>query len=222
MSSQGWSGNNVYSESGILRIGTSSTSGTLTTPIMNSTGDVSISLKVNMYNSKDSGFEFIVDVLDVSGEKIASEVVTTAGMVNVSAYVDGDFYVRFSTGASTEKKRVLVDDIVISVAMPYKKVLLGEVETSENYFKFDELESEEYLYRVKAIDGSDESSYSEYVKVVLTSTAITDVRFDDGDVIVYSVTGVKVYEGDYTAFKAVANGIYIVKSNAGTAKIKIE
>lgn len=220
--SAGWTGNRIYSENGLLRIGTSANVGTLTTPKLNATGDVSISLKVNKYNSKDPGFEFIVDVLDVSGEKIASEVVTTAGKVNVSAYVDGDFYVRFSTGESTEKKRVLVDDIVISVAMPYKKVLLGEVETSENYFVFNELEEGEYLYRVKATDGNDESSYSDFIKVVLTSTAITDVRFDDGDVIVYSVTGVKVYEGDFKAFKAATSGIYIVKSSAGTAKIKIE
>lgn len=220
--SAGWTGNRIYSENGLLRIGTSANVGTLTTPKLNATGDVSISLKVNKYNSKDSGFEFIVDVLDVSGEKIASEVVTTEGKVNMSACVDGDFYVRFSTGASTEKKRVLVDDIVISVAMPYKKVLLGEVETSENYFVFNELEEGEYLYRVKATDGNDESSYSDFIKVVLTSTAITDVRFDDGNVVVYSVTGVKVYEGDFKAFKAATSGIYIVKSSAGTAKIKIE
>ena len=32
----------------------------------------------------------------------------------------------------------------------------------------------------------------------------------------------EVYEGDFKAFKAAASGIYIVKSNAGTAKIKIE
>lgn len=220
--SAGWAGNRIYSENGLLRIGTAANVGTLTTPKLNAVGDVSISLKVNKYNSKDSGFEFIVDVLDAVGEKIASEVVTTAGMVNLSAYVDGDFYVRFSTGASTEKKRVLVDDIVISVAMPYKKILLGEVETSENYCVFNELEEGEYLYRVKATDGNYESSYSDFVKVVLTSTDITDVRFDDGNVVVYSVTGVKVYEGDFKAFKAAASGIYIVKSNAGTAKIKIE
>ena len=220
--SAGWTGNRIYSENGLLRIGTSANIGTLTTPKLNAVGDVSISLKVNKYNSRDSGFEFIVDVLDASGEKIASEVVTVAGKVNLSAYVDGDFYVRFSTGESTEKKRVLVDDIVISVAMPYKKVLLGEVETSENYFVFNELEQGEYLYRVKATDGNDESSYSDFIKVVLTSTAITDVRFDDGNVVVYSVTGVKVYEGDFKAFKAAASGIYIVKSSAGTAKIKIE
>ena len=220
--SAGWTGNRIYSENGILRIGTASNVGSLTTPKLNATGDVSISLKVNKYNSKDSGFEFIVDVLDASGEEIASEVVTTAGDVNLSAYVDGDFSVRFSTGASTEKKRVLVDDIVISVAMPYKKVLLGEVATTENHFKFDELESEEYLYRVKAIDGSDESSYSEYVKVVLASTAINDIRFDDENVVVYTVTGIKVYEGKFNAFKGMPSGIYIVKGSAGTAKIKIE
>ena len=220
--SAGWTGNRIYSENGLLHIGTSANIGVLTTPKLNATGDVSISLKVNKYNSKDSGFEFIVDVLDAVGEKIASEVVTTAGKVNLSAYVDGDFYVRFSTGAGAEKKRVLVDDIVISVAVPYKKILLGEVETSENYFVFNELEEGEYLYRVKATDGNDESSYSDFVKVVLTSTDITDVRFDDGNVVVYSVTGVKVYEGDFKAFKAAARGIYIVKSSAGTAKIKIE
>ena len=220
--SAGWTGNRIYSENGILRIGTASNVGSLTTPKLNATGDVSISLKVNKYNSKDSGFEFIVDVLDASGEEIASEVVTTAGDVNLSAYVDGDFSVRFSTGASTEKKRVLVDDIVISVAMPYKKVLLGEVATTENHFKFDELESEEYLYRVKAIDGSDESSYSEYVKVVLASTAINDIRFDDENVVVYTVTGIKVYEGEFNAFKGMPSGIYIVKGSAGTAKFKIE
>ncbi len=220
--SAGWTGNRIYSENGLLRIGTAANIGTLTTPKLNATGDVSISLKVNKYNSRDSGFEFIVDVLDAVGEKIASEVVTTAGKVNLSAYVDGDFYVRFSTGAGAEKKRVLVDDIVISVAVPYKKILLGEVEATENYFVFNELEEGEYLYRVKATDGNDESSYSDFVKVVLTSTDITDVRFDDGNVVVYSVTGVKVYEGDFKAFKAATSGIYIVKSSAGTAKIKIE
>lgn len=222
MSSQGWSGNNVYSESGILRIGTSSTSGTLTTPIMNATGDVSISLKVNKYNSKDSGFEFFVDVFDVSGEMIVSESVSTVGYVSLSANINGGFFVRFSTSDEATTKRVLVDDVYIDVTLPYKKVLLGEVETSENYFVFNELEQGEYLYRVKATDGNDESSYSDFIKVVLTSTSITDVRFDDGNVVVYTVTGVKVYEGDFKAFKAAASGIYIVKSSAGTAKIKIE
>lgn len=222
MSVQGWTGINIYSENGILRIGSSKNTGTLTTPMMNASGEVTVALDGKKYNSKDNGFGLVVDVLDASGNKLASKSITSEGAVNVTANVDGDFYVVISTGVQNAAKRVLVDNIVVTATMSYKKTFVKSDVTTALSYEFTGLEHGIYTYRVKAVEGDDESVYSEFVEIVLSTTSVVELSANDDCVEVYTITGVKVLEGNKEVLNNLPHGIYVVKNGELTKKIKVE
>ena len=222
MSVKGWSGNNVYSETGMLCIGSLNNAGSLTTPMIDSEGNASVKFKVAKYNSNAGAIKLIVDVLDASGVVLATDVVSAAGTVELTTAVTDGFCVRFSTDADNDNKRVLVDDISVVVQMPYTKVLVEECKTTQNSYLFADMEQGEYAYRVKAVSGTSESAFSEYAKVVLKTTTVVETPQYEDYVTVYAVSGVKVYEGEKSALHNLASGIYLIRSNAGVKKIKIE
>jgi hypothetical protein len=87
---------------------------------------------------------------------------------------------------------------------------------------FNDLEQGDYEYRVKASDGDAESGYSDYIKVTLGTTSVLDVVAFDKKIVVYSIAGIKLYEGDADLLPSLPAGVYVVKSNLGVKKIKIE
>lgn len=222
MSIPGWSGNNIYSETGMLCIGALNNSGALVTPKIETDGNVTISAKVAKYNSKAGNIKLVVDVLNASGEVVKTNVVSSEGLFELNVAVAGEFTLRFSTDAENENKRVLIDDISVAVTWPYSKEFVGEYRTAENFYEFTDMEQCGYAYRVKAVNGTHESDFSKYVKVFLSTATVLDTPLFDDDVVVYTITGVKVGEGTVGILQNLPNGIYVVKSGAGVKKIKIE
>ena len=222
MQAPGWEGNNVYSENGMLCIGSLNNPGTIITPKFNTKGDVTITLKANKYNSNATSIKLLMEIVNASGEVLSSKTISSAGTFGLNAVVDGEFFVRFSTDAESANKRVLVDDISVVVTLPYKRVLLKEIVSIDNIYMFNDLEQGDYEYRVKASDGDAESEYSDYIKVTLGTTSVLDVVAFDKKIVVYSITGIKLYEGDADMLSSLPAGVYVVKSNLGVKKIKIE
>ena len=221
MSVQGWSGKNIYSETGILCIGSSNVSGTLVTPKFETEGNVIISANVAKYNSKAGDIKLVVDVLNASGEVVKTNVVSSEGKFSLEVEVAGEFLVRFSTDDGNENKRVLIDNISVAVKWPYNKEYVGEYKTTANNYVFTALNEGVYAYRVKAVNGTEESEFSKYIKVFLSTATVLDAPLLDEDVVVYTVTGVKVCEGTVSVLQNLPNGIYVVKSSSGIKKIKI-
>ena len=222
MSVKNWSGNNVFSETGMLCIGSLNNPGSLTTPKFDLEGSVTVTGEVAKYNSKAGDIKLVVDALDAQGKVIASDVVSTAGTFEFNAVVDAGFSIRFSTAAENENKRALVDDISVVITLPYKKELVGEYRTAENCYEFANMQQSGYAYRVKALEGKDESAFSEYVKIFLATTTVLDSPLYNEKTVVYTITGVKVCEGGVDVLRNLPRGIYVVKNSAGVKKIKIE
>jgi hypothetical protein len=185
-------------------------------------GNVTITLKVAKYNSNASDIKLFIDILDAAGKVVATDVVSAVGIVEFKASVDDKFSVRFSTDAGNDNKRVLLDDISVTVELPYTKVFVENYKTSQNSYMFEDMEQGAYAYRVKALSGTSESAFSEFVKVALSATTVVETPMLDDYVVIYAISGVKVYEGKMSDLHNMSSGIYIIKSSVGVKKIKIE
>ena len=218
MSVKGWKGSNVFSENGMLRLGTSSNAGYLSTPILNASGNIAVVLNASLGNGYDKNVELTVELLDASSKVIESKVFSSLGNVELECAVNGEFRVRFSSS-----KRILLDDVAVSEILSIRKEYVTVAETKNNYYKFNELVSGKYVYRVKANATDAESLFTDYVEVVLAGeTVINDAVANNGVVEVFSVNGLKVYSGNIDAMPKLQRGIYIVKGWAGTSKLYID
>ena len=227
MSSTGWlCANNVYSENGVLRIGSAKNSGWLLTPWLKAMGNVMTTFDASLYSSKDAGVVVTVEYYDVNEEIIASENfdITVAGKkISLAADVDGDFYVSIYTANSTSCHRANIDNLDIVLATSVKRELVSTITTSDTSYAFNNLEEGAlYLYRVKAFDGDASSSFSDYMEVALLPTGIEEVVTDGDWCEVYTVTGVKMYSGGKAGMPALSNGVYVVVTAAGSRKVVIE
>ena len=221
----GWDAVKVYSEGGVLRVGTSSNKGELLTPIMNASGEVVVSFSTKLYNSSDNGVKLTVVVKSANGAQVASkDVVPASSYVShtLSAQVDGEFYVEFTTSNSTGKKRANIDNIVVSASSSTSSELVASVSTKELRCKFDKLDAEcQYRFRVQAKDGYGVSGFSDYFFVQTFATSIDDILVDASDVEVYTLYGVKVYSGAKDGVKVPVPGIYVVKAGSQVVKVKL-
>ena len=225
MSSTGWDCSNVYSESGVLRIGSSKNGGCLLTPWLEATGSVVTTLDASLYNSRDNGVVVTVEYYDINEEIVASEDfnITTAGKkISLSADIDGEFYVAIYTYNSTGANRANIDNLNVGLTRSVKRELVSTVTTTATNYEFKNLENGAvYLYRVKASDGDASSAYSDYVMVSLQSTAIDELFAGDADIVVYDIAGVKVYAGAKNALPELSKGVYVVVTTSGVSKIVI-
>ena len=225
MSSTDWDCENVYSESGALRIGSSKNPGYLYTPWIEASGNVFVTFDASLYNAKDAGVKISVEYRDESSELFRYEDFDITGAnenITLSANVDGSFFVVLHTEFSTGNKRVKIDNLNIYKEASVKRELVNTVTTSATSFVFDNLEDgATYLYRVKATDGVVSSPFSEYVEVTL-STGIEDVVADGGWCEVYCLSGVKIYSGNKEAMPELAKGVYVVVTASGVSKIVVE
>ena len=222
MSTPGWYGNNIYSETGMLCIGSLKSAGTLLTPRLNAVGNVALSFRVAKYNSNASNIKLIVEIISTSGAIIAEHVVSSGGTVEFEADVAGEFQIRFSTDHEADNKRVLIDDISVVATMSYKKSLLESVETETPSYEFTDLNDARYAYRVKSVEGYWESEYSGFVEVVMGATSVIEIPCSDDYLEIYTIAGIKVHDGKMYDLKNLPAGIYIVKSKSGVKKIMIE
>ena len=227
MSSAGWECENVYSETGVLRIGSAKNGGYVLTPWLEATGNVVTTLDASLYNSsKDNGAVVTVDYYDVDEEIITSEdfaVTATGKKVSLAADVDGYFYVAIHTYNSTSSNRANIDNLDIALTTSIKRELVSTVTTATTSYEFKNLEEgATYLYRVKASDGEASSAFSDYMEVALLSTGIDEIIADGDWCEVYGISGVKVYGGEKAGMPMLSKGVYVVVTARGAQKIVIE
>ena len=226
MSSNDWDCENVYSETGALRIGTSKNQGYLYTPWIEASGNVVTTLDAVLYNTKDTGVVLSVEYRDENTELVAYEDfdITAAGeKITLSANVDGYFYVTLHTELSKGNKRVKVDNLNVSQATSLKRELVSTVTTSATSYAFKNLEEgAAYLYRVKASNGNISSPFSDYVEVALLPTGIDEIVADGDWCEVYSISGLKLYSGDKAGTPVLSKGVYVVVTASGARKIVVE
>ena len=224
MSSPGWECDNVYSENGVIRIGSSKNPGYLLTPWLEAYGNVTTKLKATLYNAKDTGVIFSVEYCDEEDNVIAYENYSVSGdgvEVSLSADVDGYFYLALHTYSSTGKNRVNIDNLVVYTESSVKNELVNSITTADTKCKFDGLDKNgEYLYRVKASDGEKTSGFSAFEYVQLSAnTSVDDVVAEAEYVEVYTLDGVNVYSGSPAGVKELNMGVYLVKSGACVKKL---
>ena len=226
MSSTGWEGENVYSETGTLRVGSSKNPGYLFTPWLEASGNVVTTLDASLYNTKDAGVVLSVEYYDENADLIYFEDFNITGAddkITFSADVDGYFYVALHTELSTGNKRVKIDNLNVGKATSVKKVLVNTVTTEATSYTFNNLEEGAvYLYRVKASDGKTSSPFSDYVEVALLPTGIDEIVADGDWCEVYNLAGVKVYGGDKAGMPQFASGVYVVVTASGARKVVVE
>lgn len=222
---RGWTGSKIYSEGGVVRIGSSSNAGWLTTPVLNATGTVTVSFSTKLYNSNDTGSKLTVSIVGTDNTVIKSEEYTPIASVEskeITADVDGGFCIKFCTDKSTGKKRACVDDLIVSAASSVSSEVVASVVTSETSHKFEGLEKGcNYRYRVQARDEYGSSDFSVYESLPY-ATSIGDVVAENGSVEVYTLSGVKIYSGSADAAPALVNGVYIIKSGTVVKKIAVK
>lgn len=226
LSVPGWTGSKIYSENGVIRVGTSSNAGELKSPLLTASGDVTVEFKVKLFNTNDTCSVLTVALQTASGETIASEDVTPNAAMNtveLQGSVDGAFYVVFSTASSTGKKRASVDDVNITVASSVKKEKVAEVKTTATSCMFDGLETgATYMYRVCALDEAGASGYSAYSSITLLATSIGDIVAENAHIEVYTLSGTCVYAGDKSALPILPNSIYVIKSGSAVKKLLVK
>ena len=227
MSSTDWVGENLYGEIGSLRIGSSKNPGYLYTPWLEASGNIETTLDASLYNSnKDAGVVLTIEYYDENADLVYYEdfkITGTNEKIMFSADVDGYFYVVLHTEMATGNKRVKIDNLKISRATSVSKKLVKTVTTTATSYEFENLEEGTvYLYRVKASDGKVSSPFSEYVEVGLLPTGIDEV-FANGDWCeIYSISGVKLYDGAQVGMPVLSKGVYVVVTAYGAKKIVIE
>ena len=220
MTTPGWTGYNLYSERGVMRIGAYSSYGYAETPLMNASGEIVVTFDVQKYNSNDVGIDLTVDVLYNSENVIMTKNITAEGAVELRCNVDGEFYIRFSTSKNATVKRALMDNLVVSVKSLYKNELKEIVTTESDNYKFEGLEEGRYAYRVKAVDGDTESEFSEYAEVVLSATGIVEISgAENGYIEVYTLNGVMIYNGKKEYMPNLSHGIYIIRNGNYVEKL---
>ena len=226
MSSNDWDCESVYSETGALRIGTSKNPGYLYTPWIEASGNVVTTLDASLYNTKDAGVALTVAYYDENAELISYEdfdITGTNEKISFSSDVYGYFFVALYTEFSTGNKRVKIDNLNVCKETSVKRELVKTVMTVATSYTFNNLEEGAvYLYRVKASDGDASSAYSDYVEVALLTTGIDEIVADGDWCEIYSISGVKLYDGAQVGMPVLSKGVYVVVTAYGAKKIVIE
>lgn len=223
---EGWSGSKIYGEPGVMRVGSSSSAGTLKTPKLNYDGTVTVNFSMKNYNTADSGCVLTVSLINKNGVAVDSESFTAAADwadIEVEYNATGDFYIEFSTANSTGKKRVNVDDITVAYKSSQSVTLIESVTTTATYYNFTGLEGDGvYRYRVSASDSYTSSEFSAYEGVTIFPTSIDSIVADGNSLCeVYTVGGVLIYSGSKDNIPALAPGTYVVKCGSITMKVSL-
>lgn len=227
LSVPGWSGSKLYSEGGVLRIGTKNSAGNLVSPLLSATGKVTVSFNAALYNSSDTGVSLTVVATDASGNELETLSVVPTAAMNVCSFTfesNGDFRIVLTTDDSTGAKRANVDDIEVAATIAVNRTLVTTVNTTGTSYNFTGLENSfSYAYRVRGYDDAGYSGYSSFGSVSLLSTGIESIVAGNNDAVeLYTIGGVLVYSGKAGNMPRLNNGIYILKNATGIVKMVIE
>ncbi len=226
----GWEGLNLWSETGVLRIGGKSTGGELATPQLDcvADGDITLTFKAKKYASSDVGV-----VLSVQSEFSDTELSDNDSFeisnewqeYSFTFSMDGNrFSLLFSTEESTGAMRVCIDDIQIIQESCEREKSIGYYVSDMAEYSFSGLAKGKYRFRVKALDEGIDSDFSEKREVVIDeNTAIAPVAADDNEYVeVYSLSGLSVYKGERSGISALDKGVYILRTPSGVRKISVK
>ena len=141
----------------------------------------------------------------------------------LETYVDGEFYVLFTTGESINEKRVYLDNISVISFNTVRMELVASVEGVEACSRtFGNLEAASlYSYRVQGDDGNGVSEFSEYENVSLLPLSIEDAVADADFVEVYTLGGIKLCSGHMDGIE-LAGGVYLIKSGTKAFKAVVK
>jgi hypothetical protein len=220
---KGWTGEKVftgkdfYSSTWMLKLGSSTTVGSLTTPTITapSSGEITVYLQAHPYN-RLSSLDFKVVITDVDGNIVKEEnYISNEEVFNVAmkAEVEKDFKVTIST-SSTAKRAFFRFLHVYNAALSESEIAeledansvksmapnLAETKSgktiiegiTDTHYTFEGLTSSRYTYRVKAIAKERESAWSNRV-TASDPTGIESITLDQLDpstvVDVFSTSG---------------------------------
>ena len=222
MFSKGWACDNVYSENGVLRIGSTVKAGYINTPLFKAMGNVKTTLRASLCEGEEKAV-FTIEYRDKADKVFYSKKVEFSSStvdVELSLDVDGEFYISLATDSSTGAC-VNIDDLLITLYTSVKKELLQTVTTSDTSYKFENLYNcKKYLYRVKAFAGNEVSAFSDFEEVILgEESSINDMIAETDFVEIYTITGAKVYSGTLMEAKKLNRGVYVVKGALHTKKL---
>lgn len=177
----GWMGSKLYGESGVMRIGTSSSAGTLKTPYFSYSGAVTVSFSMSKYNPNDTGAILTVSLVNAIGVAVSTETFEAATEwedKEIEFETPGRYYIEFSTVESTGKKRVNIDNVVVAYKSSSSATLIDRVTTEDVSYSFTGLESGEvYRYKVAASDGFGSSEFSAWEYITLPAVKIYAVKY---------------------------------------------
>lgn len=226
----GWEGLNLWSETGVLRIGSNSTGGELATPQLDcvADGDITLTFKAKKYATSDVGV-----VLSVQSEFSDTELYDNDSFeisnewqeYSFTFSKDGNrFSLLFSTEESTGAMRVCIDDVQVIQESCEREKSIGYYVSDMAEYSFSGLAKGKYRFRVKALDEGIDSDFSEKKEVVIDeNTAIAPVAADDYEYVeVYSLSGLSVYKGERIGISALDKGVYILRTPSGVRKISVK
>lgn len=223
----GWSAESVFSSAGAVRVGTSVGAGSLRTPLLNATGKVKIAFSSSLYNANDRNPQLTVNVIDSENDTVVYSEVFAPAITDteyiLETYVDGEFYVLFTTGESINEKRVYLDNISVISFNTVRMELVASVERVEACScSFGNLEAASlYSYRVQGNDGYGVSEFSEYENVSLLPLSIEDAVADADFVEVYTLGGIKLCSGHMDGIE-LTGGVYLIKSGTKAFKAVVK
>ena len=229
--SSGWYGLNLWSETGVLRIGTSSEYGELVTPYINTphNGEVQVSFIAKKYQNLDGNIKLKVLSEYIDSDKFDSKVFEIGNEWNAYEFtfpkMGENTCIAFTTEETTDgKPRVCIDDIIITQVSTERETLLNRYNTVETYYKFNELTKGMYRYRVKALNEGVDSDFSEKQEIVLGGNTGINTPTTDGDIFVeiYTLGGKCVYKGYDNERPQIKQGVYVVRREGKAEKIYIK
>ena len=244
---KGWTGSKVYTgedyvtQTYMLKLGSSTTVGSLTTPTITapSSGEITVYLQAHPYN-RLSSLDFKVVITDVNGNVIKEENhISNEEVFNVAmkAEVEKDFKVTIST-SSTAKRAFFRFLHVYNAALSESEIAeledansvksmapnLAETKSgktiiegiTDTHYTFEGLTSSRYTYRVKAIAKERESAWSNRV-TASDPTGIESITLDQLDpstvVNVFSTSGQLIRKTTIANWsQALPRGTYILRT----------
>ena len=199
----GWTGSRLYTAVGGLRFGTSSYTGSLTTPALDLSGDskVSVRFKAQAFNNDtDCGLKISCggasETVTVPGNEVAEYTV----VLDCSA---ANHNVTFETIA--KGKRVILTEVelysgdITTAAKGFGEIIIPGI-PGLSYAVTGLQPSTAYLYDVRAVNGNINGEWSNKIEVTTLAGGVTGDVNGDGSVTTADVTAVYNYllEGDTT------------------------
>ena len=251
---KGWTGEKVftgqdfYSSTWMLKLGSSTATGSITTPIIKapSSGAITIYLQAHPFNRLTS-LDFDITISDANDNVITSQNFKSTNMaytVVMNAEVDKDFKVTINTN-SAQKRAYIRFISVYNAALTESEILEIEgsdavksmvpVTTEDNgtiivegitdtEYTFTGLTSTRYTYRVKATAGSRVSKWSNKVTVNLDPTGIDLITADalDGNTLVdvFTTSGQLIRKTTMANWsQSLPRGTYILRTKNAAFKL---